>query len=144
MKSVHTSEAPLHIPPGFPPYRYEIKLLNLEECYDILFGSSVGTPIKETPHYKYATGDKTPLKEYFEKCRGFTWARPGTPAENMTVDELCEEFEVLLNSDKGYLEPPYESHYIIVKNDRQLIDGTRRACTLLSNGITHALAAFVI
>ena len=116
----------------------------MEECYDILFNDHVGTPIKDTPHFKYATGNTTPLKEYFAMCKGHTWGRAGTPAESMTVDELCGQFDALLNSDKAYLEPPFEGHYIMVTNNKQLIDGPRRACTLLSQGITHAPAAFII
>tara|TARA_R110000765_G_C18854396_1_gene599308 strand:- start:583 stop:1014 length:432 start_codon:yes stop_codon:yes gene_type:complete len=143
MKKTTNYKESLFIPAGYPQYKYEIKLLKLEECYDILFGQTIGTPIKDTPHYKYATGDSTPLKEYFAKCKGHTWGRAGTPAESMTVDELCGQFDTLLNSDKAYLEAPYGDYYIIVTKDKQLIDGTRRACTLLSNGVTHALAAFV-
>ena len=49
-----------------------------------------------------------------------------------------------LNTEKGYLEPPFEGHYIIVNQDKQLIDGTRRACTLLANQIEYAPAAWII
>ena len=120
MKKVY--HTPLFKPPGYHIPNYEIRLLRLEECYEILFNESHATNIKNTPHFKYATGNPKPLKDYFARCKGHTWGRAGTDAENMTVDELCLEFDALLNTEKGYLEPPFEGHYIIVNQDKQLID----------------------
>ena len=59
----------------------------------------------------------------------------------MTVEDLCKEFDVILESNKAYLEPPYESHYIMVDNWAS-IDGTRRSCALLSNGINEVPVAW--
>ena len=144
MKKIADSinESKLHLPPGYGPYRYQIKVVRLENIIDNLYGIGP-TKIKDTPHYKYATGDSGPLEKYFESCRGVTWARKGTPAENMTVKELISEFDVLLESDTGYLEAPYDSHYIIVSANWSCIDGLRRSCTLLSNGIEEAPVAWV-
>ena len=61
----------------------------------------------------------------------------------MTVDELLLEFEAVINSDKDYLEPPYDSHYIIVRSNWHCIDGLRRACILLANGVEEAPVAWV-
>ena len=121
----------------------ELKVVELENILDKIWGSQVPLKIKDTPHFKYLMGDKQPLIDYFESCRGHTWARAGTPNENMTVEELLNEFEDLISSDKDYLEPPYESHYIIVRNNWNCIDGLRRACVLLSNGVEEAPVAWV-
>jgi hypothetical protein len=131
----------LHLPPGYGFGNYTIMDINLENITDTLWGQSHPTKLKDTPHYKYTQGDIEPLKDYFNSCKGHTWARKGTPAENMTVEELLAEFDVILNSKSAYLEPPYESHYIMIQNWHS-IDGTRRACCLLSNGITNAPVAW--
>ena len=133
----------VYLPPGYSAQDYVIKEIELEKITDQIWGSQYAIPLKETPHFKYTQGDVQPLKDYFNSCRGITWARKGTPAENMTVEELIGEFDVILKSDKDYLEPPFESHYIIVNNYAS-VDGTRRACTLLSNGITSAPVAWQI
>jgi|21_taG_2_1085346.scaffolds.fasta_scaffold21079_4 hypothetical protein len=134
----------LHVPPGYPAYRYELRTVRLENIVDKIYGSQVALPIKETPHFKYLLGDQQPLRDYFESCRGVTWARKGTPAENMKVDELLEEFHDVINSNKDYLEPPYEKHFIIVNNNWHCADGLRRACALLANGIEEAPVAWII
>jgi len=133
----------LHLPPGYAVRRYEIKEVALENIVDKIWGSPVALPIKETPHYKYLIGDKQPLRDYFQSCRGYTWARPGTPHQNMTVDNLLVEFEKVINSEKDYLEPPYQDYYIIVKSNWHCIDGLRRACILLANGVEKAPIAWV-
>jgi len=131
----------LHLPPGYRFADYKIKIINLENVTDTLWGQRHPTKLKDTPHYQYTQGNKTPLEDYFLSCRGSTWARKGTPAEHMTVKDLCKEFDVILNSDKAYLEPPYESYYIMVDNWAS-VDGTRRACSLLSHGITEVPVAW--
>ena len=133
----------LHVPRGIHASSFELKTIKLENIKDKSFGSPVALPIKETPHYKYLTGDKKPLRDYFLSCRGHTWARKGTPAENMTVDELLNEFEDVINTDKDYLEPPYEKHYIMVRSNWNCVDGLRRACILLSNGVEEAPVAWI-
>jgi len=143
MKKIYNSQATgLHLPPGYGPYRYEIKTINLKNIVDNLWGIGP-TRITETPHYKYVMGDSGPLEEYFQSCKGHTWGRAGTAAENMTVKELISEFDVILQSEKDYLEPPYEKHYIIVGSNWHCIDGLRRACTLLGHGIEEAPVAWV-
>ncbi len=145
MKRIHEGERSqsLYLPPGYGVRSAEIRTVKLENIVDQIWGSQVAISIKETPHFKYLTEDKQPLREYFESCRGHTWARKGTPNENMTVEELLEEFEDVINSDKDYLEPPYESYYIIVRDNWHCVDGLRRACTLLANGVEEAPVAWV-
>ena len=133
----------LFLPNGFGPYKYEIRTVQLDRIVDELW--RVGsTQIKDTPHYKYLTGDRGPLERYFESCRGYTWARKGTPAEGMKVSELIGEFDSLIHSEKSYLEPPYENHYIIVRSNWSCIDGLRRSCVLLANGVEEAPVAWVL
>jgi hypothetical protein len=132
----------LYLPPGYRVGCYEIKTIKLEDIQDTLWGHSQPFRLKDTPHYQYTLGNPKPLEDYFSSCKGYTWARKGTPHENMTVKDLCKMFDDILNSDKAYLEPPYENHYIIVKNGSS-VDGTRRACALLSAGIIEAPVAWV-
>lgn len=134
----------LHIPPGYPAYRFEMRAIKLENIVDKIYGSQVALPIKETPHFKHLMGEKQPLRDYFESCRGITWARKGTEHENMTVDHLISTFDDIANSEEDYLEPPYEKHYIIVGNNWHCIDGLRRACVLLANGVERAPVAWAL
>lgn len=134
----------IHLARGIHAGRFELRTIKLENIKDKIYGSPVALPIKETPHFKYLNGDKQPLRDYFESCRGITWARKGTPAENMTVDELLEEFHDVINSNKDYLESPYEKHYIIVQSNWHCVDGLRRACVLLANGVEEAPVAWII
>ena len=134
----------LHLPPGYAVGRYQIRTIKLENIVDKIWGSNYPLKIKDTPHFKYLNGDKTPLREYFLSCRGHTWARKGSASENMTVDELLLEFEEIKNTDKEYLEPPFQNHYIIVRSNWHCIDGLRRSCLLLSNGIEEAPVAWVL
>jgi hypothetical protein len=145
MKKVYDGERSqsLYLPPGYSVRSAEIRNIKLESIVDQIWGSSSPIAIKETPHFKYLNGDKNPLREYFEFCRGHTWARKGTPHEDMTVDYLLEQFDEVVNSDKDYLEPPYESYYIIVQSNWHCVDGLRRACTLLANGVQEAPVAWV-
>ena len=146
MKKIYNGEKAtgLHVPPGYGVGRYEIRTIALENILDQIWGSKFPLKIKDTPHFKYLIGDKEPLRKYFSLCRGYTWARKGTPNENMTVDDLLLEYEAVINSDKDYLEPPYDKHYIIVRSNWHCIDGLRRSCVLLSNGIEEAPVAWVL
>lgn len=123
--------------------RAEVKVIKLENILDQIWGSPVPLRIKDTPHYKYITGDEQPLKDYFQSCRGYTWARQGTPDENMTVDALIEQFFEIMKSEKDYLEPPHESQYIMVRHNWHCIDGLRRASILLSNGVEEAPVVWI-
>lgn len=145
MKNIYEGERStnLYLPPGYGVRSAEIKTVRLENIVDKIWGSPVAISIKETPHFKYLMGNKEPLREYFESCRGHTWARKGTDHEDMTVDYLLEQFDGVINSDKDYLEPPFESYYIIVQSNWHCVDGLRRACTLLANGIEEAPIAWV-
>lgn len=133
----------LFLPPGYHVGRFEIKTIKLENIVDKIWGSPTALKIKETPHFKYIMGNDKPLRDYFLSCRGHTWARPGSASENMTVDDLLGEFEAVISSQKNYLEPPYESHYIIVGSNWHCIDGLRRSCVLLSRGVEEAPVAWV-
>lgn len=133
----------LFLPRGYNVGRFEIRTIELENIVDKIWGSPTAIKIKETPHFKYLMGDDKPLRDYFLSCRGHTWARPGSASENMSVDDLLQEFEEVINSQKCYLEPPYESHYIIVRSNWHCIDGLRRSCVLLSRGVQTAPVAWV-
>mgnify|MGYP003118520073 CR=1 FL=1 len=133
----------LYIPQGISAINYEIKKIRLENIVDKIWGSSVALPIKQTPHYKHLIGDKQPLIDYFQSCRGHPWARKGTEHEDMTVEYLISTFDDIANSEKDYLEPPFDSHYIIVRSNWHCIDGLRRSCVLLANGIEEAPVAWV-
>ena len=56
---------------------------------------------------------------------------------------LMLEYDIENRKIDYYLEPPYESHYIIVRRDGFLIDGLRRACVLLYNGNTTVPVAIL-
>ena len=56
---------------------------------------------------------------------------------------MFEQFNTIINSELQYLEPPYDTHYILVKRDGLLVDGLRRACILLYNGNTTVPVAVV-
>tara|TARA_R100000353_G_C6367007_1_gene157879 strand:- start:59 stop:496 length:438 start_codon:yes stop_codon:yes gene_type:complete len=145
MKKIHDGERStnLYVPEGYGITSYKIQNIQLDTIVDKIWGSKVPLKIKTTPHFKYLLGNKDPLRKYFLACRGFTWARRGTANENMTVDELLLEYEAVINSDKDYLQPPFQDHYIIVRSDLNCVDGLRRACVLLSNGIEEAPVAVV-
>ena len=100
----------LFVPPGLYVGGFQLRTVSLESIVDKIYGSSVALPIRDTPHFKHLMGDKQPLRDYFESCRGVTWARKGTEHENMTVDYLISTFDDIANSEKHYLEPPYESY----------------------------------
>lgn len=144
MKSIYNGDRTnqLHLPRGYHVGGFQVKTIRLENIVDKIWGSPVALKIKDTPHFKYLTGDKQPLRDYFQSCRGVTWARKGAASENMTVDDLLEEFHAIINSDKEYLAPPYQNHYIMVGSNWHCIDGLRRSCVLLSNGIEEAPVAW--
>ena len=56
---------------------------------------------------------------------------------------MFDMYEKIIQSDKDYLEPPYQDHYVIVKRDGLLIDGLRRSCVLLYNGIENIPVAVI-
>jgi len=145
MKSIHDSKRSdtVHFPFPVSARHLEIKTVKLENICDQIWGSDHALKIKDTPHFKYLEGDTKPLRDYFQSCRGHTWARKGTPNENMTVDDLLQEFEDLITCEKAYLEPPFQDNYIIVRSNWQCIDGLRRACVLLYNGVEEAPVAWV-
>lgn len=144
MKSIYKGERSdsLYLPRGYHVSGFQVKTIRLENILDQIWGSTVPLRIKDTPHFKYLTGDKQPLRDYFLSCRGHTWARKGSASENMTVDDLLEEFHDIINSDNEYLQPPYQNHYIMVRSNWHCIDGLRRSCILLSNGIEEAPVAW--
>jgi hypothetical protein len=145
MKKIYKGDrsSKLHLPPGYNVGAFTIKEVKLENIVDRIWGSNTALNIKDTPHFKYLLGDKEPLRQYFLSCKGHTWARKGSSSENMSVDDLLLEFHDIINSNYDYLQPPYDNHYIIVRSNWHCIDGLRRACVLLSNGIETAPVAWV-
>ena len=99
--------------------------------------------VKDTPHYQYALGNKAPYEEYLNKCKHITWARAGINEEHLEIQYMFDKFDAILNSDKLYLDPPFENKYIIVADNGLLIDGLHRAVALLSSGIDKAPIALV-
>ena len=110
---------------------YKLHRMSILDMYDPLIYNKRYS-IKETPYYKYLEGNK-----------GKTWARAAIGQEHLTVNDMFEQFNTIINSELQYLEPPYDTHYILVKRDGLLVDGLRRACILLYNGNTTVPVAVV-
>ena len=81
--------------------------------------------------------------KYLEETKGKTWARAAIGQEHLTIQDMFDMYEKIIQSDKDYLEPPYQDHYVIVKRDGLLIDGLRRSCVLLYNGIENLPVAVI-
>ena len=144
MKKVY--EGPRSSKCYFPPgYETPIELgfeMSLTDMWDsLIYGGRYS--LKETPYYKYLEGNKKPMEDYLLETKGKTWARAAINEQHLTVQDMFDKFDVVINSEKDYLEPPYESHYIIVRRDGFLIDGLRRACILLHNGVKSVPVAIL-
>jgi len=78
----------------------------------------VGTcPVKQTPHFKYVSGEKEPYRKYYEKHWGVKLIHDHAPE---AFDRLIEDF--------SYKEP-------IVVSGKRIIDGVHRAAVLALNGV---------
>ena len=135
MKKVYNGprSSECYFPPGYEtPVELGYKM-SLKDMWDtLIYGGKFS--LKETPYYKYLEGDKKPMENYLLETKGKTWARAAINEEHLTVQDMFNMFDKVINNDKEYLEPPFEKHYIIVRRDGFLIDGLRRACVLLYNG----------
>ena len=135
MKKVYNGPRSLtcHFPPG---YEAPVELgyeMSLNDMWDTLvYGGRYS--VKETPYYKYLEGDKEPMEKYLLDTKGKTWARAAINQEHLTVQDMFNMFDAVINNSNDYLEPPFQDHYIIVRRDGFLVDGLRRACVLLHNG----------
>ncbi len=115
---------------------YELFEMSILDMWDpLIYGTRYS--VKETPYYKYLEGDKEPMIKYLEETKGKTWARAAVGQEHLTVQDMFDMYEKIIQSDKDYLEPPYQDHYVIVRRDGLLIDGLRRSCVLLYNGVEN-------
>ena len=121
-----------YFPPGYETeveLGYEMSLLDMWDT--LIYGGKFF--LKDTPYYKYLEGNKEPMENYLLETKGKTWARAAINEEHLTVQDMFNKFEDVINNEKNYLEPPFDQHYIIVRRDGFLIDGLRRACILLYN-----------
>jgi len=122
---------------------YELYEMSILDMWDPLIYGTARYSVKETPYYKYLEGDKKPMTDYLLETKGKTWARAAIGQEHLTVQDMFNMFEEIIQSDKDYLAPPYDSHYVIVRRDGLLIDGLRRSCVLLHNGIENIPVAVI-
>jgi len=80
-------------------------------------------PIKETPHYKYVTGDKEEYIKYWDTWKGIKLLEDHSPKK---FDGLIEWFN---------LEKYNGSKEFIVVNDTIVIDGAHRLSILANSGV---------
>ncbi len=143
MKSIFNAErnTNCYFPDNYKT-NYTLHRMSILDMYDPLIYNKRYT-VKETPYYKYLEGDKQPMIDYLNETKGKTWARAAIGQQHLTINDMFDKFENLINSKLEYLEPPYDDHYILVKRDGLLVDGLRRACILLFNGIETVPVAVV-
>jgi hypothetical protein len=140
-------------PPGYSPKHHKIVIADLNRLTDSIVDvvdqvnkriiSLKPTFIKDTPHYQYALGNKSPYEDYLNKCKHITWAREAIGEQHLEMQFMFDKFDKILNSDDAYLDSPYEDRYIIVNGRGQIVDGLHRSVSLLINGIGKAPVALV-
>lgn len=118
--------APHHIPSFF---NFKIKKIDLSSIYCNIIKGDLETfyleehLIEETPHYKFLIGDIHPYEEYLAKFGGYL----------LTDDYSVEKFKKMAKNF-SYLEKPYETSYILVKefqlNKYLVLDGVHKVCIL--------------
>lgn len=143
MKKVYqgTRNPDCHFPPGYNS-EYMLGDMTLADMWDpLIYGGKY--LLKDTPYYKYLEGDKAPMEKYLNDTKGVTWARAAIGQDHLTVKDMFEMFDKIIDSEEDYLEPPYDKHYILARRDGYMIDGLRRACVLLYNGNTSVPVAIV-
>ena len=130
--------------PYYPPKfkEFAIRRVNSSQLYcNILRGTRESfwieaVPIEETSHFACLTGNTTPYKEYLTRFMGGP----------LTCDYSVENF-MELSQNFAYLEPPYATSYILVKdfqpNKYLILDGVHRACVLQFRGINDFPVAVV-
>ena len=101
------------------------------------------TPLLQTPHYQYAIGNKSVYEEYLNMLKHITWARKAVNQEHLDIQHMFDKFDVVLDSQMYYLEPPHENKYIICNIHQLIIDGIHRSVSLLANKIEKAPVALV-
>ena len=93
-------------------------------------------PIQETPHYSLLTGEYHLYEEYLNKYGGL-----------LLKDDYSIEKFLKLSKTMKYLDPPYESNYILLKKRRdgvfQVLDGVHRTCILKYNGYENFIGALL-
>jgi 2-polyprenyl-3-methyl-5-hydroxy-6-metoxy-1,4-benzoquinol methylase len=99
------------------------------------------TRLRDTPHYQFVTGNRTPYQEYL--------ARFGRHV-GFGIEHSEADFDRLLESDFRYLEPPHNDRYIVCERVRSglgkklvVLDGVHRACLLSYRG-EHAAAVAIV
>lgn len=144
MKKIYNGERSrtCYFPNGYDS-SYELYEMSILDMWDPLIYGNVHYKVKDTPYYKYLEGNKDPMIKYLEETKGKTWARAAIGQEHLTIQDMFDMYEKIIQSDKDYLEPPYQDHYVIVKRDGLLIDGLRRSCVLLYNGIENIPVAVI-
>ena len=98
--------------------------------------------LKKTPHFSYVQGYPRDYRNYLEQFG---------KAVGYGAEHSVDAFESLLSSETGYLEPPFDSHYIICEKIKTffgektvILDGVHRACQLLFQGVTSVPVAILV
>ena len=114
-------EIPWHLHLG----KYNIiKKLNINELKCSIIDEGL-VFIKDTPHFKFVRGNKSPYIEYFNRNIG----------EKLQEDHYPEAFEKLItNFDENYNNKTKKKSYIIINKENLILDGLHRVSILKSIG----------
>jgi len=133
----------LYFPYYLPKFNeFTIRRVNSAQVYcNILKGNKElfwkeTVPIEETPHFAFLKGDTRSYGEYLSKFLGGP----------LTCDYSAEKFKAL-SKNFAYLEPPYATSYILVKefrpNQYLILDGVHRAAILKLRGMDNFAVAVI-
>ena len=114
-----------NIPYHLTPEKFELKELELTSlrCNIIDFGF---TAVKDSPHYKYVTGNISDYCDYVKKNIGY----------KLQEDHFIGSFDKLIkNFKEDYLDEKNRKQYILTTSEGIILDGTHRASILISKGI---------
>lgn len=127
---------------------FQICRIPLSSLYARIVTKSSGTQVKHslkklrsTPHFLFTQGKQHKYREYLSRY-GF--------AVGYGAEHSVDSFLALLESEEGYLTPPFESNYIICDRVKTILgeklvilDGVHRACQLLLQGVESVPVAIV-
>jgi hypothetical protein len=109
--------------------RIEVQELPLDALFASILGRGL-VPVRETPHYQYATGNQAPYQNYHAQHFG----------RALTDDHLPEAFDALIRDFRYGDRLPNGKRNLIVARPLgdgryQLLDGVHRAAILASRGV---------
>jgi len=133
----------LSLPYYLPRFKeFTIRRINLSQSYcNILRGNresfwAEAVEIEKTPHFAFLRGDTTSYKEYLSKFMGGP----------LTCDYSVEKFK-RLSKNFAYLEGPYATSYILVRdfrpNEYIILDGVHRVSVLKFRGVDSFPVAII-